>query len=342
MSKKKVLVTGITGFVGAHTAIQLLEKGYQLVGTLRDLERADDIKNVIAQYTRNISNLEFAQADLQNANVWDELTKDIDYVHHIASPFPSELPENEDDIIRPAKEGALNVLRASVKNGVKRVIMTSSTTAMIYGKSKGEESQTSTEEDWTDVNLKEDSTSYHRSKTIAEKVCWSFINNSNTSTEFTTVCPGLILGPILEKDFGTSAGIILGFLSGKTSVTPNLGYDTIDVRSVANMHILAMESPKAAGERFICSNGFIDFKEMLDLLKTKYPEREINTQIIPDDVIREYAKRDTSLQRLLIDLGTQRRVDNSKAKRILSWHPINNMESVLSCAESLINVGLVK
>lgn len=339
--KTKVLLTGITGFVGSHTAIQLLNKGYHVLGTLRDMNRVDNIKSVIAQHTGNIDNLEFSVADLLDTEVWNSLTKNIDYIHHIASPFPAQLPENEEDIIKPAKEGALNILRAAVKNNVKRVIMTSSTTAMIYGKTQGNQNQVFNESDWTDVELKEDSTSYHRSKTIAEKAAWDFMKKSKTSTELTTVCPGLIYGPVLEEDFGTSAGIILGFLSGKTSATPNLGYDSVDVRSVADMHILAMESEKAAGERFICANGFIDFKEIIALLQTKYPEKSINTQILVDDLFREYAKTNAAMQRLLVDVGTQRKVDNSKAKELLNWKPIDVKKSILSCAESLINKGLL-
>lgn len=339
--KAKVLLTGVTGFLGSHTAIQLLNKGYSVLGTLRDLGRAEDIKQAMAKHTDNIGNLAFAEAELSDAEIWRQLTKGVDCVHHIASPFPAQLPENEEDIIRPAKEGALNVLKASSENGVRRVVMTSSTTAMIYGKAKGERSQTFTEADWTDVRVKNDSTSYHRSKTIAEKVSWDYVTGSDGNTELTTICPGLILGPVLEKDYGTSAGIILNFLTGSMKATPNLGYDTVDVRSVAQMHLMAMESPQAAGERFICSNGFVDFKQILDMLRERYPERNITTQIVPDEVIRNAAQDSTAMQRLLVDLGAKRRVDNSKAKEVLGWKPIDNKEAILSCAESIFEVGLI-
>lgn len=167
-NEKAVLLTGITGFLGSHTAIQLLEKSYKVIGTLRNMNRAEEIKEVIAKHTKHIENLSFVEADLLTSD-WDSIIQGVDFVQHIASPFPRVLPKTEEELIKPAKEGALNVLKAAAKNGVKRVVMTSSTAAVSYGKPKGQESGIFNESNWTDETNIKDTTAYIRSKKIAEK-----------------------------------------------------------------------------------------------------------------------------------------------------------------------------
>lgn len=337
----KVLLTGITGFLGAHTAIQLLEKGYEVTGTLRDQSRAASIKKTIAEYTDNTEQLHFAEADLTDDKVWHELMKNIDYVQHIASPFPRTLPKNEDELIVPAKQGTLNVLAAAAANGVKKVILTSSAGAIIYGKEKQHRSGTYTEKDWTDVTNKQDSTPYYRSKTIAEATAWDFIKKDNSGLQLTSICPVAILGPVLEKDFGTSANIVIKAMDGSMPALPNVGFDIVDVRSVAALQIQAMESDKAAGERFIGSAGYLSFKEIAGILSAKYPDRKIPKTVLPDFVVRLYAKIDKTLQPVLVDLGIKRKADNTKAKTVLHWEPLSAEEAVLSCAESLIRLNIV-
>ncbi|MCR8558980.1 aldehyde reductase [Mucilaginibacter sp. BJC16-A38] len=342
MMKEKVLLTGISGFLGSHTAIQLLEKGYLVTGTLRDLKRAYEIRKIIAAHTKNADNLSFAQAELSDEAAWLQLTKGMDYVQHIASPFPRTLPKHEDELILPAKNGVLNILKAASANKVKRVVLTSSSGAVLYGKKKGKQSGTFNEGTWTDTSISKDTTPYLRSKTIAEKAAWDFIQSDKSGMELVTVLPGAILGPVLEEDFGTSANIVLKMLDGSIPALPNIGFDLVDVRSVAESLILAMEVPEAANERFISSAGYMTFKEVSTILKEKYPERKIPKMILPNFLTRLFALFDKTLQPVLLDLGHQRKVDNSKAKRILHWQPIDNREAVLSCTESLISLGLVK
>lgn len=340
---KKVLLTGITGFLGSHTAIQLLNKGYQVIGTMRDLKRAESIKKVIAQHTDKTENLSFVQASLEQQDVWNDLMKGIDYVQHIASPFPQKLPKNENDLILPAKNGTMNVLWAASANGVKRVVLTSSSGAILYGKEKDKRSGTYTEKDWTNVENKKDSTPYFRSKTIAEQSAWDFIKQDKSGLELVTICPGAILGPVLEQDFGTSANIVIKTMDGSSPAIPQIGFDMIDVRSVAEMHVLAMEAPEAKGERFICSGGFMTFKEVAQTLREAYPKnKKIPTRSLPDFMTRFIAMIEPTLKPILIDLGVERRLDNSKAKKILQWQPIPNKKAVLTCAESLIKLGVLK
>ena len=209
MNNKEVLLTGITGFLGSHTAIELLNRGYKVTGTLRDLNRIDSIRSIISNHTDNIDNLSFFQAELLDKEVWKKATANKDYVIHAASPFPRELPNNENDLIIPAKQGTLNVLAAAKSNKVKRVVIVSSISTVVYGKKKAELENVFTEETWTDTANRVDTKPYIRSKTIAEKAAWDFIKKDSDGMEMVSVLPGAMLGPVLEEDFGTSANIVI-------------------------------------------------------------------------------------------------------------------------------------
>lgn len=341
-NEKKVLVTGVTGFLGSHTTIQLLNQGYQVIGTLRNMSRAEEIKKVIAAKTNNIDNLSFAIADLLDENVWEDLCTQVDYVQHIASPFPRELPKDENELIIPAQRGAINILRAAAKHQVKRVVLTSSTGAIMYGKDQKLKSAIFNENDWTDIQNKKDTTPYFRSKTIAEKSAWDFIAQDTSGLELATVYPGAILGPVLEKDFGTSANIIIKTIDGSSPALPNIGFDMVDVRSVADLLIKAMISPKAANQRYIGSSGFLMFKDIAKVIKKAYPDRKIPTSILPNFVVKLYANFESSLKPVLLDLGKERRMDFSKAQNELGWQPISTEEAILSCTKSVIELGIVK
>lgn len=341
-AKAKVLLTGVTGFLGSHTTIQLLEKGYKVIGTLRSMDRAKSIKEVISKHTSNIENLSFVQADLSDAQVWHELTKGIDFVQHVASPFPRELPKDEKDLIIPAREGTLNILRAASANGIKRVVITSSIASLSYGRERNKRSDTYDELDWTNLGNKKDSTPYFRSKTIAEKAAWEFIKTDKSGMQLSTICPGAMLGPVLEKDFGTSANIVIKMLDESFPAVPNIGFNIIDVRSVADLLIRAMELPGAANERFIASAGYMKFVDIAQVLKEKLPHKKIPSKVLPDFVVRLLALFDKSVQPILIDLGVDRKMDDSKAKKVLNWNPIPNNNAIYDCAESVISLGLIK
>ncbi len=337
---KKVLLTGVTGFLGSHTAIQLLEKGYHVTGTLRNMNRANSIKEIISKYTSKIENLDFAEADLEDQHIWEDLCKDKDFVMHIASPFPRELPKNDDELVKPAKAGVLNILKASSNLGVKRIVITSSTGAIVYGNSKGRHNEF-TESDWTNVANKNDTTPYFRSKTIAEKAAWDFIEQDKSGLELVTVCPGAILGPVLEQDFGTSANIVIKALDGSSPALPNIGFDMVDVRSVADLHIRAMENPVAANQRYIGSSGYYKFSEVAAVLRNAYPNKKVPKITLPDFVVRLFSNFDKTLKPILIDLSAERRVNHSKAVNELGWKPLSIEEAILSCAASVINHGIV-
>lgn len=334
-------MTGVSGFLGSHTAIQLLEQGYEVVGTLRNPDRQEHIKQLIARHTKHTDRLSFARADLLDAAAWLDLMPGIDYVQHIASPFPRVLPKREEDLIVPAREGALNILRAAADHGVRRVVMTSSTGSVVYGKKKGRRNGTFDESDWTDAANYEDTTPYFRSKTLAEQAAWDFVQKETKDLELAVICPGAILGPVLEKDFGTSANIVIKMLDGSTPAIPKIGFELVDVRSVADLHIKAMTATRAANERFLASAGYLPFKKVADILRDAYPQRKIPHRQLPNFAVRLFALIDKTLQPILLDLGTERKVDNQKAKNMLNWQPLPVEEAVRACAESVIRLGLV-
>jgi dihydroflavonol-4-reductase len=342
MSSKRVLLTGVTGFLGSHTTIQLLEKGYQVIGTLRDMKRANSIKNVIAQHTSHTDNLRFVEADIQDENIWQKLMVGVDYVQHIASPFPKIMPKDENDLIIPARQGNINILSAASACGVKRVVITSSTAAISYGQPKERRKRTFDETDWTDVNRNDDIAPYYKSKTIAEKAAWDFIKNDHSGLELVAVCPGLILGSLLEEDFNASANVLIKLLDGSMPALPQIGFDMVDVRSIASLLILAMETPEAKNQRYIGSSGYLTLSNMSRILKMAYPKMKIPSRKLPNFMVHVLSLFDATLKPILLDLGTERKMNNSKAINDLGWKLIKPEETVLSCAASILQLGIIK
>ncbi|MEO6633624.1 MAG: NAD-dependent epimerase/dehydratase family protein, partial [Mucilaginibacter sp.] len=284
--------------------------------------------------------LSFAVADLSDKGIWSELTQDVDFVQHVASPFPRELPKHEDELIVPAKNGTLNILNAAAANNVKRVVVTSSLAAVAYGKSTEELNQIFNENDWTDINRKKDITPYLKSKTIAEKAAWDFIRSNPSNLELVTVCPGAILGPVIEQDFGTSANIVISLLNGSYPAIPKIGFDVVDVRSVADLLIRAMEMPKAAGNRYIAASEYLTMKDVSGILKEHYPERKIPTAEFPNFVTKVIAMFRPELKPVLLEM-VRRKTDLSKAINELQWHPLSAREAVVACAESVFAKKIV-
>jgi len=340
--KERVLLTGVSGFLGSHTAIQLLEKGYVVIGTLRDIKQSDDVREMMAGHTDNIGNLSFAEAQLSEEKVWFELSKGMDYIQHIASPFPTKLPKNDDELVIPARNGVLNLLKAASANKVKRVVLTSAGSAVLHGKPKGQESGTFNETVWADEKNLADTTAYYRSKIIAEKAAWDYVKKNVNGAELVTVLPGAMLGPVLEKQALNSANIIAKLLDGSLPALPQIGFDIADVRSVADLQIRAMERPEAAGQRFLGTAGFLTMKAIAEILRDQYPDKKIPSGKLPIWLTYVLGWFDKTMQPVLLDLGKERIGDSSKARNLLGWQPIDNKEAVISCAESLLHLGIVK
>jgi dihydroflavonol-4-reductase len=340
-SEKNVLVTGITGFIGSHVAIQLLNKEYSVRGTLRDPGRKDSILRVLKENCPNTDLADFVKGELTNPEDWNSAMEGMDYVMHVASPLPFDLKKDENDLIIPAREGTLNVLKAANKHNIKRVILTSSIAAIGHGHEG--RNGTYTEDDWTNLKSKKETSPYIKSKTIAESAAWKFVSNPEINMEMAVINPGYVLGPLLEKDYSDSAVIVKKVLKGDMPGLPGISFPLVDVRDVAEMHLWAMEKPEAAGLRFICVNETSWYKEIARILKENYPEykKKIKTYVLPDVMIRLYSFFDKDARTIRNELGRKNIFDNSRAVNMFNWKPRSNKEAILSMADSLIKFGIV-
>ncbi|MDJ0713176.1 MAG: aldehyde reductase [Prochloraceae cyanobacterium] len=253
-NKSIVLVTGASGFIGGHCVLALLKKGYAVRATVRSESQIEKCKALINTHYPDRADVEYAIATLDSDRGWDAAVKGCEYILHLASPLPVQQPKNPNELIIPARDGALRVLAAAIRAGVKRVVMTSSQAA-VCGSPSMEKDYIYDEKDWTDLNNKT-VTAYNQSKTIAERAAWDFVNKEN-SLELATVCPGLVCGPVLEARVNASLEFVKRFMDGSLPLIPPLGYEVVDVRDVADLHLLAMEKPKGAGGRFMASAGFM-------------------------------------------------------------------------------------
>ena len=338
-----VLVTGGSGFIGAHTILQLLAGGHQVRTTVRSLKREGDVRAMLKVGGVEAGNrLSFIAADLEKDAGWREAVAGCEYVLHVASPLPPSVPKNEDELIVPAREGTLRVLRASRDAGVKRVVLTSSFAAIGYGY----KSRTTpfNETDWTDLDG-EVVAPYQKSKTLAERAAWDFMAKEGAALELSVVNPVGVFGPVLGPDYSASILIVQRMMDGALPGAPQLYFGVVDVRDVADLHIRAMAHPAAKGERFLAIAG--DFMSMLDIAKVlkarmgaagkKAPTREL-----PNWLVRIAALRDPAIRLILPELGKLKNASNEKAKRLLGWAPRSNEESIVATAESLVRLGLLK
>ncbi len=256
-----VLVTGGSGYIAGYCVARLLADGWSVRTTVRSLARAADVRAAIGAIAPGAERIELAAADLNADAGWADAVAGVDYVLHVASPVPAVDPKSDDELVRPARDGALRVLKASREAGVKRVVMTSSISAIIYG--RGAREAPFTEADWTDETNLEDTSPYDRAKTIAERAAWAWLKAEGGALELTTVNPALVLGPVLGADFSTSLEAVKKLLDGSAPAVPRFGFSLVDVRDIAALQALAMTSPAAAGERFIGSGDFYWMKEAL-------------------------------------------------------------------------------
>jgi len=339
----KVLVTGGSGFIGSHSILQLLAAGHQVTTTVRTLKREGDVGAMLKQGGAEPGNrLSFIVADLENDTGWPEGVAGCDYVLHVASPFPPNIPKHEDELIVPAREGTLRVLRASRDAGVKRVVLTSSFAAIGYGHRP--QSAPFNETNWTDPNG-EDVTAYVKSKALAERAAWDFIANEGGNLELSVINPVGVFGPVLGPDYSTSILLVQRLMDGAMPGVPRLYFGAVDVRDVADLHIRAMTNPAAKGERFLAVAG--DFMSILDIAKVLKNRmgasaKKVPTRQLPDWLVRIAALRDPAVRQILPELGKTKNATNEKAKRMLGWAPRSNEEAVVATAESLVRLGLLK
>lgn len=338
----KVLVTGATGFIAGHVIHQLLEAGHEVTGTARSADRAGPLNAVLSAYAGKPVNITIRAADLTSDAGWAQAAEGMDYVHHVASPIPANVPKDPDELITPARDGALRVLKAAKAAGVKRVVMTSSMAACAYGWGDNRPNPI-TEEHWSQDNGAPDMTPYIRSKLIAERAAWDYVNGEGKGLELTTINPALVLGPVMSGDFSASVEILTQLMSGKLPGTPRTGFVIVDVRDVAAAHVLAMTNPAAAGERFLVGDRFIWFREAAEIITREFPAyaSKVPSKDIPGWLLHLIALINPPAKQLIPELNRERHISSEKAKRLLGWKPRTSEEGVIAGARSLIEFGVV-
>ncbi|XOV86163.1 MAG: SDR family oxidoreductase [Pseudomonadota bacterium] len=334
----KILITGASGFIGAHTVLEFLNNGYEVRGSVRDLARAESLRTMLASHTAHVERLEFVAASLTEPAGWTNAVAGCDGVIHIASPVPIEQPKDPDELITPAREGALNVLKAAQAAGIRRVVLTSSVAAVSYN-NKGD-SALQTADDWTDIHHPT-ANPYAMSKTLTEQAAWAFVGQ-HEGMELVTIAPAMVMGPALEADYGSSLEAIYVLMTGKYPMLPHMGFSIVDVRDVAHLHRIGFEHPDAAGQRLLCSNGFRWFKAISAHLRQEFPayKKKLASRELPDFVIRLMALFDPVMAFTVKSLGQQVEYDSSPA-RALGWNPRSPEEAITAGARSLIDLKLV-
>ena len=336
------LVTGGSGFIGCHCILQLLAAGYQVRTTVRNLKRETNVRAMLKEGGAEPGDrLSFFVADLENDAGWSTAIAGCEYVLHVASPLPARLPKHEDELILPAREGTLRVLRAARDAGVKRVVLTSSFGAIGYGHEQ--QKAPFDETNWTTLNS--DVAPYMKSKTLAERAAWDFIAKEGGNLELSVINPVGVFGPVLGPDYSTSILLVQRLMDGALPGCPQLYFGIVDVRDVADLHLRAMTDPAAKGERFLATaSDFISMADIAKLLKSRLgaAAKRVPTRVLPNWLVRIAALRDPAIRLILPELGQYKNATNEKAKRVLAWRPRSNEEAILATAESLMRLGLLK
>ncbi len=335
-----MLVTGGSGFLGGWCTAELLRRGYEVRSTVRDLRREDEVRaSVAAAGVAADGRLAVLAADLNADDGWAQAAAGCDYVLHVASPFPPVQPKDPDELIVPARDGALRVLQASLDAGVKRVVMTSSVAAVRHGRAPSADAPYD-ETDWTDA-ADQRRTPYVRSKTIAERAAWDHAAARDAKSRLATVNPGAIIGPVLSEDRSFSLQVIERLLAGMPAM-PRLGFVFVDVRDVADLHIRAMTAPAAGGERFLAVDRFLWMQEVGAILRARLgaDAAKVPTRVAPNLLIRAMGIFDPSVRSIVSDLGQTATYTAEKAKTMLGWEPRALEDSIADTAQSLIERGL--
>ena len=335
-SGETVLVSGGTGFLGGWCVASLLEMGYDVRTTVRDLARESAVRDTVeAAAIDPGSRLEVVAADLTSDTGWAEAVAGCRYVLHVASPFPPVQPRDPDELIVPARDGALRVLRAALDAGVERVAMTSSVAA-VRPTRESSSAAPYTEADWTDGTDPE-RTPYVRSKTIAEQAAWEHVRAAGAEERLATINPGAIIGPALGDDHSYSLQAIQRLIDGMPAM-PRLGFTFVDVRDVADLHIRALTNPAAGGERFIATDRFLWIAEVAAILRERLGDaaKKVPSRVAPNLAIRLMALFDGSVRSIVSDLGRQSWYSSEKARGTLGWETRPVEDSIEDCARSLI------
>ncbi|MEM1346914.1 MAG: NAD-dependent epimerase/dehydratase family protein [Myxococcota bacterium] len=342
--KDLVVITGVTGFIGGYCAMEALRRGYRVRGTLRSRGKVEATRGMLRRHvTLEEGDLEFATVDLTRDDGWADAMRGARYVLHVASPFPLESPKDADELVRPAVDGTRRARRAASDAGVERVVLTSSFAAVGFGHGDVSACRVFTEREWTNPDGGKDVSPYILSKTMAEKAAWDFTAEHDGAPELTSINPTLVIGPILGAGFSSSVEVVRQIVAREVPALPKLGFGVVDVRDVAWAHCEAMECEEAAGERFLCSTGFMWMQDMGEVLAEYLKPKGYNipTMGMPGFMLRMVALVNPPIRQVTTELGQHRVASRDKIDRVLGYAPLDLKQSLRDTADSLIAHGVV-
>ena len=333
-----VLVSGGSGYIAGFLIRQLVAEGWMVHTTVRSLAKEGAVRTLLAV---DNSRLRFFAADLNADAGWAQAMAGCSHVAHVASPLPAGVPKDADELIVPARDGALRALRAAKAAGVKRFVMTSSVAAISYGRGRGVHHFT--EADWTDLS-KPGLSPYIQSKTVAERAARDWVAQEGGSIEYCSINPSVVLGPVWSRDYSASLVIVKKLLDGSMGATPDVGFGIVDVRDVADLHVRALKAPDMAGERFIASGRFMKLREIAEVLRAQLgvDAHKVTTRNVPDWLVRIAAHFNPLAKAVVGELGNVRNQDASHALAVLGWQTRPVEQSIVDSARSLIELGIVK
>jgi dihydroflavonol-4-reductase len=337
---RRILVSGGTGYIAGVLIRQLLAAGWQVHTTVRDLKREPGLRSSLGAAPDD-ERLRCYAADLLHDAGWAEAAAGCSHVAHVASPLPAGVPRDANELIVPARDGALRALRAARDAGVQRFVMTSSVAAIAYGHGPGE--HRFTEADWTRLDVP-GIPPYVQSKTIAERAARDWVAREGNGIEFCTVNPSVVLGPVASADHSASVLIVQSLLSGRIPALPRIGFGVVDVRDVADLHQRALTAPDMADERFIACGGFMWLREIAAVLRAEMGEqaRRVPTLSLPDWSVRLLARVSPTVRAAASELGTVRHQDSGHAREVLGWVPRAPRDAIVATARDLLALGVVR
>lgn len=339
-SNQPIFVTGATGYIAKYIVLKLLNRGYRVRGSARSVDRMQELHDALTPHLTDASaleRLELVALDLSSDAGWQEAMAGCAALLHTASPFPLTQPKNPEETIRPAVDGTLRALAAAKAAGIRRVVLTSSTVAVSYGGTTGR-AHPYTEADWTDTDAP-GLTPYAKSKTLAERAAWKFAETGDI--DLTVVNPSFVVGAPLDANYGTSIQVIERILAAKDPMLPRIGFATVDVDDIAEIHVRALETEASIGLRMIgASERFLWFQDLAQAIKDAFPERRVVTRVAPDAIVRLLALFDPAIRTVLPDLGRRRAADGGRARELLGIEYRDTRQSAVDAARFLIDRGL--
>ena len=333
-----VLVSGGSGYIAGYLIRQLVAEGWMVHTTVRSLAKEAAVRELLKV---DNSRLKFFAADLNADAGWAEAMAGCSHVAHVASPLPAGIPKDANELIVPARDGALRALRAAKAAGVQRFVMTSSVAAISYGRGRGVHHFT--EADWTDLS-KPGISPYIQSKTVAERAARDWMAKEGGAMEFCSICPSVVLGPVWSGDYSASVSVVKMLLNGRMGACPDIGFGVVDVRDVADLHVRALKAPNMANERFIASGRFLKLREVADILRAQLGDEasKVTTRNVPDWMVRVGALFNPLAKAVVGELGSVRNQSPEHAKKVLGWATRPVEQSIVDTARSLLDLGLIK